>query len=659
MNKKISNTIIAILITTLVTAPVCSFAESADNTQSGAADENAFAPGEVIVSFEEDVSQDEEKTIIEEAVEEIDTTIESEDVQVTEIDQDSVLVETQQEADTMEMIEQLQEDPEVESVQPNYFYTVDSSYNDPKTRGTWYMDYMDVPEAWSAIETYQSDGTIVNPDQRVKIATLDSGININHEDMADISEGGNFDVAHCITTIAGMDPADQTGIAEYPHNSITHGHSTSSVIGSTSNNGKGVAGIAAGYHNNIAEVMAINVFRNASGFTTEHKATSADICAGIEYACQNDAQVIMMCLGHDASYKDGYGNKIDDVALENAINKATNEYDVVCVASAGNHNDTDAWYPSDFDACISVINTKKYTDIDSKDCKYSSSSYGPKKDISAPGNGVMHASKSGGYTSGTGTSYSAPVVAAIAGLVRYVNPSLTQSEVKNILYTTATDLYTSGYDVYTGWGNVNAYAAVTAAAGKPDKINPGKLATPGIWATSASKSSIKVSWNNVGAGKYYVYRSTNPNSGFSHVKTVTGTTWTNTGRSFNKAYYYKVVPKGTSADGKRIDGAASGVVGAKAICGTPSLKVTAKGKKKAKVSWGKATNASGYKIYRATSANGKYKCIKTIKSSKKGSRTIKKLKSKQTYYYKVRAYIKKNGKKYYGSYSAVKACRQK
>lgn len=639
--------------------PVCSFAENSDSAQVESSSELSYVPGEVIVSFSEDIEQEEEEEVIQEAVTETELNVESEEVQVTDIDEDTVLVETDQQADTVEMIEELQDNPEVESVQPNFYYTVDSTYNDTETKGKWYMDYMDVPEAWSAIEAYQSDGTIADPSRRVRIATLDSGININHEDMADISEGGNFDVAHCITTIAGMDPADQTGIAAYPHNSITHGHSTSSVIGSTANNGVGVAGIAAGYHNNIAEVMAINVFRNDSGFTTEHKATSADICAGIEYACENDAQVIMMCLGHDASYRDGYGAKIDDVALENAINKATNEFDVVCVASAGNQNDTDAWYPSDFDACVSVINTKKYTDVDSKNCKYSSSSYGSKKDISAPGNGIMHASKSGGYSSGTGTSYAAPVVAAIAGLVRYVNPELSQSEVKNILYTTTTDLYATGYDIYTGWGNVNAYAAVTAAAGKPDRINPGTLATPGVSVKSASKSSIKVSWSNVNALKYYVYRSTNPDTGFSYVKTVIGTSWIDTGLSFNKTYYYKVMPRKTTSDGKRVVGDLSAVVGAKAICGTPSITVKAKGKKKAKVSWSKATNASGYRIYRATSANGKYKCIKTIKSSKKGSRTIKKLKSKRTYYYKVRAYIKKNGKKYYGNYSAVKACRQK
>jgi len=61
--------------------------------------------------------------------------------------------------------------------------------------------------------------------------------------------------------------------------------------------------------------------------------------------------------------------------------------------------------------------------------------------------------------------------------------------------------------------------------------------------------------------------------------------------------------------------------------------------KKATLKWGKVNGASGYKIYRATSKNGKYKCIKTVSgtsvkiTAKKGSK----------YYYKVRAY-KKSGK---------------
>ena len=60
--------------------------------------------------------------------------------------------------------------------------------------------------------------------------------------------------------------------------------------------------------------------------------------------------------------------------------------------------------------------------------------------------------------------------------------------------------------------------------------------------------------------------------------------------------------------------------------------------------WKRNAKMSGYKIYRSTKKKGKYKCIKTLKSNKKASYTDKRVKSKKTYYYKIKFY-KKAGKK--------------
>ena len=44
------------------------------------------------------------------------------------------------------------------------------------------------------------------------------------------------------------------------------------------------------------------------------------------------------------------------------------------------------------------------------------------------------------------------------------NPSLTPSQIENVLFSTATDLGAAGYDIYSGYGMVNAAAAVASAA---------------------------------------------------------------------------------------------------------------------------------------------------------------------------------------------------
>ncbi|MCR4690672.1 MAG: hypothetical protein K5739_04965 [Lachnospiraceae bacterium] len=76
------------------------------------------------------------------------------------------------------------------------------------------------------------------------------------------------------------------------------------------------------------------------------------------------------------------------------------------------------------------------------------------------------------------------------------------------------------------------------------------------------------------------------------------------------------------------------------------------------VKWNKNDLASGYEVYRSTKAKKGFKKVKSV-SSKKLSYVDKKVKAKKTYYYKVRAYIKVDGKKYYSQYSAVKKVKAK
>lgn len=92
---------------------------------------------------------------------------------------------------------------------------------------------------------------------------------------------------------------------------------------------------------------------------------------------------------------------------------------------------------------------------------------------------------------------------------------------------------------------------------------------------------------------------------------------------------------------------------AKALAAVKNLKKK-KGKKNTlTLSWKKVSGANGYEVYQATKAKGKYKKIKTISKGKTTRLTVKKLKAKKTYYFKVRAYKKNGGQKAYGTYSKV------
>lgn len=132
----------------------------------------------------------------------------------------------------------------------------------------------------------------------------------------------------------------------------------------------------------------------------------------------------------------------------------------------------------------------------------------------------------------------------------------------------------------------------------------------------------------------------------------------------------KVAPKYTTSNKKVATVSQSGRITAKS-CGTVKIKASYKGKsvtctvkvvpkkmtslkassknKAVTLKWKKLNNVTGYKIYRAKSASGKYTAVKTLKASKQ-SLTLKKQK-KGTYYFKIRAYKRVKGKTYYAPLS--------
>ncbi|HRZ12522.1 MAG TPA: S8 family serine peptidase [Kiritimatiellia bacterium] len=104
------------------------------------------------------------------------------------------------------------------------------------------------------------------------------------------------------------------------------------------------------------------------------------------------------------------------------------------------------------------------------------SQYGPELDLVAPSGGgtlgIVTTDRTGanGYsttaycTNFSGTSAATPAAAGVAALVLAANPQLTAAEVKRVLQETAVDMEQPGFDIYTGRGRVNAYAAVMASA---------------------------------------------------------------------------------------------------------------------------------------------------------------------------------------------------
>ena len=189
------------------------------------------------------------------------------------------------------------------------------------------------------------------------------------------------------------------------------------------------------------------------------------------------------------------------------------------------------------------------------------------------------------------------------------------------------------------------------------------VAAPGpttVKLKASKSSSIKVTWRKVRASQasyvdgYAIYRSESENGKYKKVKTIangTTTSYMDKGLVTGNTYYYKVRTYCVSG-GKNIYGPYSPVASKRVVPGAPSITAASTSYDTVTVSWKKVTDSQGYVIYRSDSQTGKYARIKTV-SGDKLSFANSGLKTGNTYYYKVRAFVKKDNKKIYGAFSGI------
>jgi fibronectin type 3 domain-containing protein len=248
---------------------------------------------------------------------------------------------------------------------------------------------------------------------------------------------------------------------------------------------------------------------------------------------------------------------------------------------------------------------------------------------------------------------------AVTGATGYqIYRATSSSGSYSLLMTTSSTSYTNT-SLTTGktyYYKVRAYKTVESSrayssfssvvSAKPIPSTPAS-----VKAVSASYNSIKISWGVVaGASQYQIYRATSSTGSYSWLMTTSSTSYTNTGLTTGKTYYYKVRTYKTVGS-SRIYSNFSSVVSTKPIPSTPaSVKAASTSYNSIKISWGAVPGASQYQIYRATSSTGSYSCLMTTSST---SYVNTGLTTGKTYYYKVRAFKTVVDTRVYGNYSTI------
>ena len=291
------------------------------------------------------------------------------------------------------------------------------------------LKYLNLGDTWD-----QTRGAFANGG-KVKVAVIDSGIDIDHPDFVDkngnriISEKSYNASANKTVSAQGWSAIDDT-----------HGHGTS-VAGviAAQMNGIGVVGIAPEVELLMIKVEKVIENGEDKGFKT------SDIAMGLDYAIEQGVHVINMSFGGSTSY------------CEELFQKAA-EHGIILVAAAGNDGDAKKNYP----ACNpNVIGVGALADNSWELADYSC--FGENTDLVAPGT-VYTTAMGGGYAYVQGTSLACPTVVAAVALYISQNGVTPRDALTERLLGTCLDLGESGEDLYFGHGALDIERFLEAMA---------------------------------------------------------------------------------------------------------------------------------------------------------------------------------------------------
>ena len=295
------------------------------------------------------------------------------------------------------------------NIEPNYYGEFLSIPNDPSFDNQWYLPNINAPEAWD-----------ISLGSGVVIGLIDSGVDLMHPDLTDNVLPGGWDFGD-----DDDDPSDELG----------HGTQVCGVIAALQNNYTGISGTAP-----ESKILPLKISEEGTGYFT-----AATVAEAIIYAADYEVKIINLSLG--------WINEEPQI-LTDAIDYAVSK-GILLVAAAGNDYGPPVWYPASHEDVVAVSATNQNN-------VNTSSSFGPELALVAPGNFMLTTARGGLYSYVSGTSFSAPMVSAVAALTSAMNTDLSGEQLKEYLIQTADDLGDEGKDDIYGYGKVNAYEAVHA-----------------------------------------------------------------------------------------------------------------------------------------------------------------------------------------------------
>lgn len=314
----------------------------------------------------------------------------------------------------------LSKDNNVGMVQRNYTHklqagTTAATVNDPFFSNQWNLPAVNVVNAWSM---GTGSGAI--------IGVMDTGVATNANDLSGKCYAG-YDA---VKRVSGQTPNGD------------HGSLVASTAGARTNNKVNTAAVAPG-----AMIYPIRITDEKG------KISEAAILEGIYHAGSSNIRILNLSANSAPPYS--LSARQYHPAFHAYADWYHNQKNGILIVSSGNDAMAD---PSPFSPNIMVVSA-----IGTTYSLAGFSTYGNNVWFTAPGASLFCTNATGRVANVSGTSFSAPTVAAIAAIVHGRNRNLKNVDIERILRATCYKAYGQSYTNYYGFGLPNAEAAVKAA----------------------------------------------------------------------------------------------------------------------------------------------------------------------------------------------------
>jgi subtilisin family serine protease len=284
--------------------------------------------------------------------------------------------------------------------------------NDPLFAQQWHLAQVQAPDAWGI---WTGSSSII-------IAVVDTGVDVNHPDLALVS-GYDSHILQRRSQVNGGTVTDANG----------HGTMVAGAAAALGNNATGGCGM--GWNLRVMPIRATNPNTNTGA------ASFSDLQNGALWASNNGARIVNISFAGVA-----------EPAVEN-LGSALRARGLMLFWPMDDNN-------TDFGTTFDHPDVTVVSGTDQSDGRYAQSSYGLGVDLAAPAVSILTTTLGGGFGAGTGNSFASPIAAGAAAMVWGLAPTLTPAEVERILVDSADDIGDPGPDNFFGAGRLNLHRAV-------------------------------------------------------------------------------------------------------------------------------------------------------------------------------------------------------